>query len=547
MKLNEIAEDPTDNEAGAEPEELTPAYKDTYNIKAIIFPALEEKIGKLNRKAARLHVPAITLVVEKEFFEERKDPENPKGPKIREKYYTVKVEGQAPQVRGYKFMATIEHKEGGNIIRTVPGEENNPEIRNFYEAHPDYCDHCHKVRRRNDTFIIKNIETGQLRQIGRNCLADFLGGMDPKQILWYFSLRTMIGRVVGEASEESGRFGRAELIVDTATVLNIAAKLIQEFGYTKRADEEFGRWSTSSMVRFAIFDRLPKDPSEQQIKVKDIATSIAGRGPTPETQQLVNDAVNWFNSLPDEEKQNSEFYHNIDVLLNSKDVSPRDIGYVVALFPAYYRAQGVKRERESKSNEWIGIVGNKLAPTKVKCTNVQKIQTDFGTTEITRMEDEKGNSLVWFNSGHAYGLADGEEATIEGTIKKHDEYKGRKQTILTRVRPAKEPKAKGTSQPSLANQRGNISNSREQPINKEHPVQQNVQQIPNQPREIPVNTGAGSKINQAIAKFQEYQRHNGRIPTMGEFTQILMAPPFNMSKAAASTYYYTTKKRVSTP
>ena len=68
MKLNEV----TGEDTSEQPEQLTPAYEDTQEIKASVFPLLRAKIDKLNRKAARLHVPPIELTVEKEIYKEFK-------------------------------------------------------------------------------------------------------------------------------------------------------------------------------------------------------------------------------------------------------------------------------------------------------------------------------------------------------------------------------------------------------------------------------------------------------------------------------------------
>lgn len=436
MKLHEVA-----NEAPEQEAELTPAYSDTAEIKASVWPALQAKIAKLNKRAARIRVPPIVLSVEKEHFVPVKKHERDEDPRM-EKYYTVKVEGSAPQVAGYQFMATIQHKDAGNIIRTVPGQEGNADIQRFYEARPDYCDHCHKRRNRIDTFIVKG-QDGQLRQIGRNCLADFLGGQDPKQILWYFSLRDLVNRAVGEADEETSRRGRrGEMGATPARVLSAAAAIIRTYGYVKASEanaegEGPAREPTSRKVRWAIFDRsLPSGPYSEKAREQAKALLQVADHPTPEDEELVKKAVEWFNAIPQQEKDKSEFFHNIDVLLRSETVSPRDVGFVGAIFPAYHRATAQAKEQSaqgSKKNEVVGTVGQKLPPTQVTVVSTQNIQSQFGVTQLCRMEDSEGRLFIWFNSG-GNRLEQGQTLAITGTIKKHDEFKGRHQTVLTRVK-----------------------------------------------------------------------------------------------------------------
>lgn len=438
MRLTEITdENPPDDQ------ELTRAYKDTAEIKASVWPALQAKIEKLNRRANRLRVPPITLTVEKEYYVAMKKHEADEDPR-KEKYLTVKVEGAAPQVHGYKFMATIQHKEAGNIIRTVPGQEGNENIQQFYEARPDYCDQCHKRRSRIDTFIVKG-QDGQLRQIGRNCLADFLGGQDPKQILWYFSLRDLVGKAVSEADEETERSGRrGELGASPMRVLTAAAAIIRTYGYVKasEADQEGGREPTSRKVRWAIFDRrLPKERDDASFYKERVELLHVADHPTAADEEVTKNAVEWFNAIPKQEKDRSEFFHNIDVLLRSTEVSPRDVGFVGAIFPAYHRATTQAKEQAAqgtKKNEVVGAVGAKLPPTQVTVVAVQNITGQFGTTQLCRMEDGEGRLFVWFNNG-GNRLEQGQNLVIVGTIKKHDEFKGRMQTVLTRVRATAAP------------------------------------------------------------------------------------------------------------
>jgi hypothetical protein len=52
------------------------------------------------------------------------------------------------------------------------------------------------------------------------------------------------------------------------------------------------------------------------------------------------------------------------------------------------------------------------------------------------MVDEAGHSFTWFCSGKP--LEEGKVYEVKATVKKHDEYKGVKQTIVNRVTPQSE-------------------------------------------------------------------------------------------------------------
>jgi hypothetical protein len=423
QQLNEQEEDGP-NDAG---------FSSTQDISYAVLPHLKNEIEKLNRKAAKIGSPEIHMDVSEPFFKTIKRD----GDEIEEKYVTVEVDGEAPHVPGYQFLATIQHKGTGNVIRTMPGvDESN--VKNFYDAKPEYCDHCKKKRARIDTYIIRDEQTGDLRQIGRNCLADFLGGKDPKQMLWWFSLKDRVDNIMSNAENYEGKLrGRSEYAASRDRVLKVAASIIDEYGYLSYNAAGYGEDTTSSIVKQLIFNQRPLnrydvEKYDQWMKVaKDFG---------PKQEAYLEKVTNWFeNEVSDDEKQNNNFYHNIDVIYNSDHITWRDVGYLVAIFPAYERAKGEqdKQKKEKKSNEWIGNPGDKLPKTRVKVVKTMIKTVYFGYNEkdqqLVKMEDDAGNSFTWWN-GSRKRMEDDTTYDIMGTIKKHDEYRGRKTTVLLRVK-----------------------------------------------------------------------------------------------------------------
>src|SRR6188474_1381037 len=76
--------------------------------------------------------------------------------------------GEFPRANGWTFVAKIEHTVAGNLISCAPGET----LDESYRTAKAHCDHCNTQRGRTETFVIRSPE-GELKQIGRNCLADF--------------------------------------------------------------------------------------------------------------------------------------------------------------------------------------------------------------------------------------------------------------------------------------------------------------------------------------------------------------------------------------
>ena len=62
---------------------------------------------------------------------------------------------------------------------------------------------------------------------------------------------------------------------------------------------------------------------------------------------------------------------------------------------------------------------------------------DYGLTTILKLADESDNILTWFASG-SKSYQKGDKVSLKATIKKHDEFKGVKQTVITRAKEIEE-------------------------------------------------------------------------------------------------------------
>lgn len=87
---------------------------------------------------------------------------------------------------------------------------------------------------------------------------------------------------------------------------------------------------------------------------------------------------------------------------------------------------------ETSVSAWIGEIGDKFLDT---VTFVRKgwCDTRFGGSNIYTFNDAEGNELVWFSSVLLKKEV-GETFKIKATIKAHNEYKGKKNTVITRAK-----------------------------------------------------------------------------------------------------------------
>lgn len=95
-------------------------------------------------------------------------------------------------------------------------------------------------------------------------------------------------------------------------------------------------------------------------------------------------------------------------------------------------------EERRANSEYIGKEGDKLEiEVKLNFRAHYRVPSfrGYGEDSITcyNFSDVNGNTLVWKTSG-SLGAEDGDTVKIKATIKRHAEYKGEKQTELSRVK-----------------------------------------------------------------------------------------------------------------
>lgn len=342
------------------------------------------------------------------------------------KFIVIEAEGTAI-VNDWEFVASIEHTEKGNIIDRI-GDIEVPE--RYYQGKP-ICEHCKSNRYRKYTYIVRNTVTNQFMQVGKSCLQDFTNGMSAEGIAHYISLFDTL--IEGEAPYP-GCYG--ERYLNTKTALKFVAETIKHFGYVRTQDS--GRSTASRAFGYYEVSHGYIWNREVMLQLKSEMDSVGFNEESLDTVQLVHDALNWI--LQQEETNN--YMHNLKTACSLEYVTYKNSGILASLFPTYnreleYQAEKAERERRiaaERANEqksiFIGKVKDRITIKvySVKC--VTSWETDFGITRIYKIVDVEGNVYTWKTGNFLEDKID----TLVGTVKDHKEYRGIKQTEITRCR-----------------------------------------------------------------------------------------------------------------
>lgn len=397
-----------------------------YSIYEANMDRLEKKLTRIFNKCKQFGCEFSYRQVGEEF-RELKDEQ---GNKYTARFIIVEAEGKAV-VNGWKFIASIEHTAKGNIINRI-GEIEVPE--RYYTTDP-ICEHCNNKRYRKDTYIVMNEETGEFKQVGKSCLNDFTNGLSAEAVAQYISLFNEL--IQGEVPMG----GRGEMYYKSETILRYVAETIKHFGYVRTqdsgrstADRSFDYYSIENGSCWWMTEKVKKE-------LKKEMEDVSFNSESPDTVQLVANAVAWVMA---QDKDNN-YMHNLKTVCSLEYVTGRNLGILASLFPTYnreleYQAEKAEQERKraaeraSEANsQHIGNIGDRITVQVQSVVCLTSWETDWGITRVYKIVDENGNVFTWKTSSF---IAEDEVKTIKGTVKEHKEFRGIKQTEITRCKVA---------------------------------------------------------------------------------------------------------------
>jgi hypothetical protein len=368
----------------------------TFDIPAAGFEWFKDQMTRIGKRAQKLTGERLFMTVVGFHFEESKDSKF-----FNQKIMEVFVSCPEPKLAGWEFVARIDHaNEAGNIVRTTDVRD----LPEAYRTSEPVCDHCGHKRRRRDTFVVFNEAEG-FKQVGSSCLKDFLGHGDADKWAKVAELIASLGELKHMAWNK-GADGSSLIDhrwIGTEMFLGLCAESILDRGWTSRkSSKETGRDSTADDVWARMHESLPI--------ISENARNLAVA------------ARDWASELDGEL---SDYEHNIKVVALSEAIEPRSIGIAASIVGSYY----ARMKPKGAPSTFQGVKGQKLE-IEVTVDEVRTLEFSY----LHKMRDGHGNRFTWFATKPALKGFTGKTVKIRGTVKDHNEFKGSKSTVLTRVK-----------------------------------------------------------------------------------------------------------------
>lgn len=397
-----------------------------YEIHPANLETLMADLEAMKRRARKLDCdPIVVEVLGEKMIEVSKLMPGGRVVKFQSPRTLVRVTGHVPKLEGWRLVAKIEYLGDERLIRCVPGEECPEEFR----TRGIECDHCGYQRHRKEVFVLRH-EDGRHVQVGRNCIADFLGGKSPEALL---AAAEYLLQAETAFSECDGCGGHGETAVDVEEYLTGVAICIRRLGWLSRKSARLDETSTATDAWYLVKPdlRSDKDRTDWEKWLEKHNLHYQERD-----QEQARDALAWAQSQPT--MGVSDYLYNLGVACRAGYVTFKTRGLVASAIQAYLKHSEKeeeinRRKFDTRVRGHVGTLKKREVFGPLTVRFMKYFESMYGVKTLVNMEDEVGNVIVWWASREVDELEQGDVVTVKATTREHTEYNGTPQTTVQRL------------------------------------------------------------------------------------------------------------------
>ena len=228
----------------------------------------------------------------------------------------------------------------------------------YFTANACTCDYCKTNRQRNKTYLVVNRETGEWKQLGKECLKLFVTGIDVDAIATFESF-------IKEAEDAANPgdeffYNKGFKFVKVADALDLACAVYRERGYlaTRDAVGNSNDLCNKNIVQRKLAQQYGYDSDFLNISnsVRNEIDEIAVKTTTAIAKEDTEVAVEMVKRFPDE-----PYYNNLKVIVENEYIPLNKLGLLVSIPKAIDRYEDEKKKQEEKErlaaeSDYLGYV-----------------------------------------------------------------------------------------------------------------------------------------------------------------------------------------------
>ena len=391
---------------------------------------VSKELDKLARKAERFNAefsyhtgakyPKIVRVFQKDYVNRTE---------VEVARYTIPavdvvVTSELVKMNGWEVLARVERLTGAGEKSETKNMVINftPYIDQQWYTIDFHCDHCGTKRQRSAVYICRNID-GREVQVGASCLKDYTG-IDPHSIISWATVKDIFEDLDHVSYERSNHFNYRYYEIDK--VFALACDIVSTYGYVKSDMPD------STKLRLIHALESNTDPSDEAVK----KTALI---------------IDWIKANEAADNYRDSIVSNMYGPLNLGYIDGCRLGYAAYVPVAYDKEMEKRRLAAANPSQHVGEIGKRIKIVPKTAEVLTSWKTSYGsgyncvTTYLWKIVDENDNVFTWKTSNdvfvynkNEYGDDDYHHpimpSSIIGTVKNHTEFRGVKQTQLTRCK-----------------------------------------------------------------------------------------------------------------
>lgn len=387
----------------------------THRIHASNLEYLNGRIEKANRRAAKAGIEGHfeVKIVDTETVESENGEVNT--------FFQIELNRPELSHADWILAARIVIEEGGTVLRTVEGVD----LSGWDRPNTHDCDACDRRRFRNTSYVVKNRVTGEIAQVGSDCLQRYTGiTLGNIWILEYLDADEL-AELRTESEDRDSYGSNAPRFYDVRRLIAIA--LAVSNGGTKFVSRsharEYGKQATSDLVGFVLHPGNRAEDIKEARELLETSREIS--------EELIDEI------LAEAENVSGEYGQDLRAVAHSTQISGQSIGLLISVIACWFRATEQRRENRAYVKGFIGDLKVRLRDLNLTVASVRVFGGDYGDRTFIQFRTEDGHCVKWFASGDlSHELEAGVKVTLTGTVKEHAVYEDLDQTVLTRCKYA---------------------------------------------------------------------------------------------------------------
>lgn len=386
------------------------------------LPEIENLIAKVNRKAGKVLDLGGEFVTLSVTNRRKIDGEMLGACSVVADVSLVFGEASKLVLNGWQLVGTVDKGDDGiNFVHTF-GNDEDIDWAEYTHHHEPTCDACKFKRRRMKSHIIRNGR--DVLEVGSECLKMYTGGYDVPALVR--SMMKVNNRLAGYAM-----LGPKYERIDTEFFLALSFEAMTRYGWSSRSKPDGEPTADRALDAIRNNGGLLRS-NDKFISDHEVSETSGKRAAS---------ALAWLSEV---DTGGNTYLHNIKKLGSKPTFEAKYAGYVASIAMAYEKSRTRKQQAEKEQVEsgYIGEPKKRLVFKDLELIGCFDIPGYYGTTYLHKFRDESCNIITWFSSSQNYGYdLDTNEIerskarfTGKATVKKHEEYNGVKQTVITRAK-----------------------------------------------------------------------------------------------------------------